>query len=77
MSTPIHRIPATEPPTPAVALPRPLAEQFTRSYPHMPCCLTMAESNQFAGSRQTGYAPWHAELLTERATWGLDEAHAA
>jgi len=76
MTTPIRRSPAEqpEPPTPAAALPRPLAEQFARTYPHIPCCLTSEEMSQFAMSQRGGYASWHAVLLAKRATWGLDEA---
>jgi hypothetical protein len=63
--------------TPAAADPRPLAVQFTRTFPDRPCCLTSEEMSQFAMSQPGGYAPWHVALLAVRATWGLDEATAA
>jgi len=67
----------TAQPTPAAADPRPLADQFALTYPDLPCCLTSEEMSQFAMRQRGRYAPWHADLVAVRATWGLDEATAA
>jgi len=57
---------------------RPLGGQFRRCYPGQRVGVLSDEIRAVALGNPIGaYAPWHADLLAERATWGLDEAPAA
>ncbi len=61
--------------TPAAADPRPLAVQFARTFPFVPCRLTGEEMHQFSVSQRGGYAPWRQAGLVYLAE--TDRLHAA